>query len=151
MPDFFATNLSLTQLLVGALLGFLLLTCTLAVRRVIRLEKKLVTLQRNFQRDLNMVNQGAIGVGRRFAVIEKRLAQPASVAEFKLPMKEVKAKAESSPKTVEQQSAETPVETRAKAVKQSQPQPKPQPKALPETLSQAEKALSAWVNAQKSA
>jgi maltodextrin utilization protein YvdJ len=105
-------------------------------RRVSRLELLLSSSQTATSREIKMVNQGAIGLGRRFARIEKELKKPSNVARFEAP----KETTPSQFKPVAQ-AVSKPVKQQPKAIK---------PKTLGKAT-RAEQALSAWINENKTA
>lgn len=114
----------------------LALSVVLAFRRISVLEARLVSVQRTASRDIKMVNQGAIGIGRRFAAIEKHLKKPTNVARFE-------AAKEKAPNL----EPSTPVTPEPKPAAVAEP-PKAQ---VPAMSTQAEQALSAWITEHKTA
>jgi hypothetical protein len=124
-------SLTLTVLLCAVL-------TLLSLRRIRLLESRLVQIQIGTAREINMVNQGAIGIGRRFARIEKNLKKPSNVARF--------------------DSAKEPKATKSefKDVVRSVQEPKPEKRPAVNSMSsgistRAEQALSAWINEHKTA
>jgi len=110
----------------------------MSLRRLSALESKLLKVQVSAHREIKMVNQGAIGIGRRFAVIEKNLKKSKNVARFEAPL--VKEKKDKAFKEVVQ------------SIKPSRPEPTvsaAKPRSGHST--RAEQALSSWINDHQTA
>ena len=126
--------------LIGAVFGLTIL-CFVCLRRLAALDAKLSKVQVNTAREIKMVNQGAIGIGRRFALIEKNLKQSKNVASFDA-AKESRRANDSFKAVVQsihaEQSVPTerPVKTEPMRAKQS---------------TRAEQALTTWINEHQSA
>lgn len=126
-------EISLFSMLIG-----LAITCVACFRRMTHIEHRLQRLQHNTHREISMVNQGAIGIGRRLAKVELNLKKPANVANFAAP-KDKSAKV-SQFESVAQSIKPTPIE---------QPVAKKISKVAQST--RAEQALSAWINENQTA
>lgn len=133
-------DLSLTFLFVA-----MAVVCVVSLRKIALLELRVQHFQKMTQRDVSMVNQGAIGMGRRLAKIEKELKKSSNVANF--PSAKAKAsrdnsqpaqhsKFESVANSVQNQSAPPPLKTQTRPVEKS---------------TRAEQALSAWISKNQSA
>ena len=110
----------------------------LAFRRIHRLEAKLDQHQRQAMREIKMVNQGAIGIGRRLAAIEKGLKKPEKVADFAAIRAQVLAQQPTATAAAKPQATDTEEVSFDK-----------QPPSHKRT--KAEQALSAWLNDSQSA
>ncbi len=110
-------------------------------RRIDRLESRLEHLQLLTTRELKMVNQGSIGMGRRFAVIEKQLKNSNNVAKFEA--KTNKAKKDNAFDVTMIKVTKAAHEAKSVANLPSQSHSEPS--------SQAEKALTEWVKANQTA
>lgn len=138
MVHFAGIQLSVLELSLFTSVLFLIGFSVLAFRRIAQLELRLQQVKITTTRELKMVNQGAIGIGRRCAALEKNLKKPANVANFDA-IKEAKMAAsafEQVAKTVRQEPVAQPVKTETRASGLS---------------TRAEKALSAWINENQTA
>ena len=114
---------------------FALISVT-GIKRVNRLEALLARSQSATAREIKMVNQGAIGLGRRFARIEKDLKKTSNVARFEPP----------------KETAPTQFKSVAKSVPKATTQPSSRLKSPGSAkTTRAEQALSAWINENKTA
>lgn len=132
-------SLSVTEIVLFSLLLGLIGLVVIAFRRISQLETRLEQSQRQAQREIKMVNQGAIGIGRRFATIEKRLKKPEKVADFAAIRAQTLADAKSPAKSVPTAQPKESAHARSSEI----PSPKKRTKA--------ERALSAWLNDHQSA
>ena len=110
----------------------------LCLRRISALESRLHKVQVAAQREIKMVNQGAIGIGRRFAMIEKNLKKSKNVASFDAPP--------AKQKTVK------PFQEVVQSIQPLRPEPSlgaVKPRNGQST--RAEQALSAWINEHQTA
>jgi hypothetical protein len=118
-----------------SVIAFALVSIT-GIRRVNRLETLLARSQSATAREIKMVNQGAIGLGRRFARIEKDLKKTSNVARFEPPK-------ETTP---------TQFKSVSKSVRKATAQPSNRLKSQGSgKTTRAEQALSAWINENKTA
>ena len=138
MIDLFGFQISHLELFltVGLLMSALMILMTL--KRINGLQRQLHASQLTMAREIKMVNQGAIGVGRRFAEIEKKLKKGSNVASF-APAQELK--------TRKQRFAQVQEDV-VQASKSVSAKPSVASRAL---STKAEQALSAWLNEQKTA
>lgn len=130
-------SFSVTELLLLAMLLVVGVLALVAYRRIRRLEARLEQSQRQIMQEIKMVNQGAIGIGRRFAAIEKGLKKPQKVADFSAIRAEALAKQTAQP--------ETP-----KHAKESDHVSIVEKPASPKKT-KAEQALFAWLNDHQTA
>lgn len=138
MTMFAGIPFTLLEIALSIMLMLLAVTTILTMRRLSSVEDRLQRLQLTTAREIKMVNQGAIGIGRRFAVIEKNLKKSANVASFEA-AKETRRAASSFQKVVSAMQPEvdsTP--DRHKPVRAT-------------SSTRAEQALSAWINDHQSA
>lgn len=65
-------QLSILEILLT--IGFVSLTATtfVCMKRIAKLQQQVTTFQSDASREIKMVNQGAIGLGRRFSLLEAR-------------------------------------------------------------------------------
>ncbi|MDO7644226.1 MAG: hypothetical protein MUQ62_05905 [Reinekea forsetii] len=134
-------GLEFTVLEQGLIVGMVLLVSLVVItwRRLARLEARFLLSQAQSVRELKMLNQSAIGVGRRLAGIEKNLKKSSNVSSF--------AEAQDLKQSTVHRFADV-----QKAVTNA-PQPEA-PVAKESTLgltTRAEQALSSWINEHKSA
>ena len=138
MADFSSIPLTAIEWTLLGTVFFLACLSVICIRRISALESKLSKVQVTTHREIKMVNQGAIGIGRRFAVIEKNLKKSKNVASFDVPS--VKNK------------QERPFE---EVVKSIQPIRPVAPKAVVTPRNghstRAEQALSTWINDHQTA
>lgn len=139
MIEFAGISLGLVEISLLSIVLSLGIVIALSMRRIARLEKRLGQLQVTTTREIKMVNQGAIGIGRRCAAIEKNLKKPANVASFEA-IKEARQIA-----SAYEQAAQAVAE---KATPEPVQKPKPEKSGL---STRAEQALSAWINENKTA
>ncbi|MEJ2044414.1 MAG: hypothetical protein P8X74_04705 [Reinekea sp.] len=111
-------------------------------RKLELLENRLEQIKLTSTREIKMLNQGTIGMGRRFEALEKQ-CQVNRKADNSLPSKNTVADNVSSFEAV-MKNVKKPSRA-AKPVAKAQPQRHSQPS------SQAEKALSEWVRANQTA
>lgn len=131
-------SLSLIEAILASILFVITISFFLMKRRMHKLEARLEAFQRLSTREIKMVNQGAIGIGRRFAAIEKDLKKPEKVANF------AQAHASAQEK-LQLRSAEEPVPDSTPEAREV----KTQTRSARRT--RAEQALSAWLNDQQTA
>ena len=108
-------------------------------RRLARLEARFLVSQAQLMRELKMVNQGAIGMGRRLAGIEKNVKKSSNVANF-AQAKELKHATGSRYAEVEQ--------ALSTAAQPEKPTVSDRTRGL---TTRAEQALSSWINEHKTA
>jgi len=108
-------------------------------RRLARLEARFVVSQVQLIRELKMVNQGSIGMGRRLAGIEKNIKKSSNVANF-AEAKELKQSTENRYAQVQQ--------ALSTATQSEKPTVNDRTRGL---TTRAEQALSLWINEHKTA
>ncbi|MFQ3231638.1 hypothetical protein [Reinekea sp.] len=113
-------------------------------RRIRRLEAKLLQTQSMLTREIKMVNQGAIGVGRRFAQVEKKLIK-ASDQRPKFEATDVKTH------NLQLSKASKFAQIQAQAVKPSVSQPKLAQTATQGLTTKAEQSLTSWLKEHQTA
>lgn len=139
---FSAFGLQISFLDVGLLSLLLMsfLVTLMAFRRIAQLEEKLQLVHVNMTRDIKMVNQGAIGIGRRFSTIEKSLKKSSKVAQFE---------------SVQDKKSDiaTFASISKRVLAESKPEPKPRTtvKGTYGRSTKAEQALSAWISDHQTA
>jgi hypothetical protein len=132
-------SLEIFELVLLATLLVMAAMYLLSIKRIATLEKRLGQFQVTTTREIKMVNQGAIGIGRRCAAIEKNLKKPANVASFEA-IKEARQIASAYEQAAQAVSTKAP------------PKPVQKPKDKKSGLTtRAEQALSAWINENKTA
>ncbi|MDN3649042.1 hypothetical protein QWZ13_08990 [Reinekea marina] len=113
-------------------------------RRINRLENRLEQAQALLTREIKMVNQGAIGVGRRFAQVEKKIKSGGStVASFS----SVKPKSEEKPLS----NASKFAQIQQQAAKLDVQKPKRNTAAPKGLTTKAEQTLTSWLKEQQTA
>jgi hypothetical protein len=135
-----------TILIVSAVLFVAALFYT-SQRRIRRLEAKLAQTQSMLAREIKMVNQGAIGIGRRFAQVEKKINHSSNnVATFK-------AKETKTPSSqLYHASKFAEIQAQAKqAAKVKIDKPKPVKVATQGLTTKAEQSLTAWLKENQTA
>jgi len=110
-----------------------------SLRRISSLEAKLQTAQLTMAREIKMVNQGAIGMGRRFAIIEKNLKKPTNVANFE------------SAKELKRTPSRTYAEAQAVVQRTQKVETQPVKERTRGLTTRAEHALSEWINDHQTA
>lgn len=145
MVNFFMTNGAYISAAFSilALIGFTL--SMIAFKKAKALQQSLLVIEQSLKREINMVNQGAIGVGRRFSKIEQKvvtLSQSAPVAENDSILM-AKSSNEPSPKAfakIAEQMLNRPTSAPSLSVKLNH-----------QGATKAEQALNAWMNNQQTA
>ena len=145
--DFIRSALPTSLMEASLTLFVLLLVCVFFYtnqRRIRRLEAKLMQTQSMLAREIKMVNQGAIGVGRRFAQVEKKLNKtPAQAAMFTAT--EVKSA------DLQLSKASKFAQIQAQAVKPKVSKPKPIQTATQGLTTKAEQSLTSWLKEHQTA
>ncbi|EAR09416.1 hypothetical protein [Reinekea blandensis] len=131
-------SVTVTELVLLTTVLLLTLLVGLAFRRIQRLTAALDQHQRHSMREIKMVNQGAIGIGRRLATLEKGLKKPEKVADFTAIRAQVLAQQPNATSVVKPHIKDT------EEVSFDQQPPSHQ-------RTKAEQALSAWLNDSQSA
>jgi|TARA_B110000503_G_scaffold120457_1_gene183114 hypothetical protein len=134
-------GLEFTLLEQGLIVGMVLLVSLVVItwRRLARLEARFVLSQAQSMRELKMLNQSAIGVGRRLAGIEKNSKKSSNVSSF--------AEAQELKQSTVNRFADV-----QKAVASASQAEAPLAREVNVGLTtRAEQALSSWINENKTA
>lgn len=145
--DFILSALPTSLMDASLTIFVLLLVCVFFYsnqRRIRRLEAKLLQTQSMLAREIKMVNQGAIGVGRRFAQVEKKLNKASEqTAQYKAT--DVKTN------NIQLSKASKFAQIQAQAVKPTVSQPKPTQTATQGLTTKAEQSLTSWLKEHQTA
>lgn len=143
-PILSAFPLTLLELaLIASVVGLFVISFYSNKRRIKRLEDRLAQTQALLAREIKMVNQGAIGVGRRFAQVEKKMQGTGGAkASF-----QVKPTREEKPLSKASKFAQIQ-ELAAKQVVQEPQRKTAAPKGL---TTKAEQSLTSWLKEQQTA
>ena len=136
------TSLPFSSIDLALCLGIALAVVMLFIsrRRIEQLERRIEQLQITTTRELTMVSQGSIGIGRRCAALEKQMKAQASAAQFSKPGRASNEKAFAAA----MQRAQEVMDSTKTVAKKS-------PQRHSAHTSNAEKALSEWVKANQTA
>ncbi|MFT4674748.1 MAG: hypothetical protein ACI9K8_000479, partial [Reinekea sp.] len=134
-------GLEFTLLEQGLIVCMVLLVslCVVTWRRLARLEAQFVVSQAQSLRELKMMNQSAIGVGRRLAGIEKNLKKSSNVSSF------------AEAQDLKQSTVHRFADVQKAVTNASQPEAPAAREINVGLTTRAEQALSSWINEHKTA
>ena len=139
--DFIDFQITFLDVALAACVVLLSVFLMLNRRRTELLESRLEQIRLTSTREIKMLNQGSIGMGRRFAALEKQIQADRNVTSV----------AAKKPVADNVSSFKAVMNNVKKPSVSAKPVAKPQPQRHSQLSSQAEKALSEWVRANQTA
>jgi hypothetical protein len=149
MVAFSGFQLSLLEAFLSFGFLSLLVSTIICLKRIARLQCQMNAFQSNAKREIKMVNQGAIGLGRRFSNLEARFKKSTMVTKSEV-MNLTKKNQVSAFELIRNQAVQEPEtstpseQAQVEVANINQPRPR-------KLKTQAEQTLSRWINEQQTA